>query len=93
MRMVFHHISDPVAYAREVTRAVRPGGRVAIIDFAPGALFFLGPQHGVAPETVIAAFEGAGLSLVHRIKRWGGGNYMLLFTSSSRESWMRNSER
>jgi ubiquinone/menaquinone biosynthesis C-methylase UbiE len=83
MRMVFHHIESPVEYAREVARAVRPGGRVAIIDFAPGSLFFLGPHHGVAPETVVDAFEGAGFQLIERVERWGGGTYLLLFSNQA----------
>jgi hypothetical protein len=76
-------VFEPLSWA-SLRRRLRWTGRTG--------LFFLGPQPGVAPETVIAAFEGAGLSLVHRIEQWGGGNYMLLFTSSSRSSWMRNSE-
>ncbi len=79
MRMVFHHIERPADFAREIARAVRPGGRVAVIDFAPGALFFLGPNHGVRPDVVVDAFERAGLPLVQRGDDWGGGTFMLVF--------------
>lgn len=79
MRMVFHHIGDRHAFARDVSRALRPGGRVAVIDFAPGALFFLGPNHGVRADAVLEAFASAGLQLVHRDDAWGGGNFALVF--------------
>jgi ubiquinone/menaquinone biosynthesis C-methylase UbiE len=83
MRAVFHHIDDPNVYAREVRNAVRPGGRVAIIDFSPGTLWFHGREHGVTRETVTQVFEQAGLSLIRHIDDWGGGTYLLLFERPS----------
>ncbi len=84
LRAVFHHITDRDGYAREVRKAVRPGGRVAVIDFAPGALWFHGREHGVSREDVTRAFEQAGLSLIQRVDDWGGGTYALLFERPSR---------
>lgn len=79
LRMVFHHIDDQMAYAHEVARAIRSGGRLAVIDFAPGALFFLGRRHGVEADTVVAAFERAGLALVSRDDNWGGRTFAVAF--------------
>jgi ubiquinone/menaquinone biosynthesis C-methylase UbiE len=79
MRAVFHHIEDQTAMAASVAAAVRPGGRVAVIDFPPGALWFHGANHGVTPEAVTTAFERAGLSLSQRIDAWGGGMFLLAF--------------
>ncbi len=79
MRAVFHHIRDQGDMARLVARAVRPGGRVAVIDFAPGDLWFHGRDHGVTPEKVAEAFQQAGLTLVRHIDDWGGGMFLLLF--------------
>ena len=79
MRAVFHHIQDPAALAASVAASLIPRGRVAIIDFPPGALWFHGNDHGVTPEAVTRAFEGAGLTLVHRIGDWGGGMFLLAF--------------
>ena len=79
LRAVFHHVADRGAFAREVRKAVRPGGRVAIIDFPPGALWFHGNDHGITPEHVQRAFEEAGLSVVRHLEEWGGGMFLLLF--------------
>jgi ubiquinone/menaquinone biosynthesis C-methylase UbiE len=83
MRTVFHHIQHREAFAAEVRKALRPGGRVAIIDFPPGALWFHGDNHGVAADNVIQAFEGAGLRRTARVEDWGGGTYFLLFELES----------
>jgi ubiquinone/menaquinone biosynthesis C-methylase UbiE len=79
MRAVFHHIEDKQAFARSVAAGVGRGGRVAIIDFAPGGLWFHGSDHGVTAETVIEAFREAGMSLTKRIDHWGGGMFLLRF--------------
>jgi ubiquinone/menaquinone biosynthesis C-methylase UbiE len=82
LRTVFHHIEDKTAFARALTKAVRAGGRLAIVDFAPGALWFLGSDHGVPSATVIDAFSQAGLRLVQHSTGWGGGTYLLVFERS-----------
>lgn len=79
MRNVLHHVEDWKEYGTELLRTVRPGGIVAIIDFAPGAFFHLAKDHGAAPDRVIEAFSAAGLSLIQREDRWGGGMYLLAF--------------
>jgi ubiquinone/menaquinone biosynthesis C-methylase UbiE len=83
LRTVFHHIADPSLFADAVRRALRPGGRVAIVDFPPGALWFHGDNHGVAANTVIQAFERAGFRRIEQIDDWGGGTYFLLFELES----------
>jgi ubiquinone/menaquinone biosynthesis C-methylase UbiE len=79
MRAVFHHVDDKDAFAVNVARGLRPGGRVALIDFAPGTLWFHGADHGVRPETVVNAFRSAGLRLRQHIDDWGGGMFLLVF--------------
>lgn len=83
MRAVFHHINHQRAFARSVAAAVRPGGRVAIIDFAPGALWFHGGDHGVTAHAVADAFQAAGMTMKQRIDDWGGGMFLLLFERAS----------
>jgi ubiquinone/menaquinone biosynthesis C-methylase UbiE len=79
LRTVLHHIVDREAFAAEIRRALRPHGRLAIIDFAPGALWFHGRNHGVAAHDVTLAVQKAGLTPTQSVKEWGGGTYLLLF--------------
>lgn len=58
---VWHHIETRVAYARELSAALRPGGKLLIVDFN------LATQRGppvsmrLAPEAIIAELTAAGL--------------------------------
>ena len=79
MRMVMHHIADPVAFGRDLRRAIRAGGRVGIIDFAPGVVPHLADDHGVAPDRLVAAFAAAGFDVAARDDTWGGGTYLIAF--------------
>jgi SAM-dependent methyltransferase len=79
MRMVMHHISDPAAFAKDIRRSLRPGGRVAIVDFAPGVMPHLSADHGLEQSAVLARFTDAGLALLRRDENWGGRTYLLVF--------------
>lgn len=79
LRTVFHHITDRPAFAAEIVKALRRGGRVGIIDFAPGDLWFHGGDHGVRPADVVASFEAAGLKVRQSDDRWGGGMFLIVF--------------
>jgi SAM-dependent methyltransferase len=79
MRAVFHHIQNRAAFAASVARAVRPGGRVAIVDFAPGTLWFHGADHGVERDDVVRAFQAAGLRVRDGQVDWGGGMFIVVF--------------
>ena len=81
MRMVLHHVGDRAALARDIRRSLRPRGRVAIIDFAPGAVPHLGDDHGVTAGEVVAHFAAAGFEVAAREEAWGGGNFLLVFSA------------
>jgi ubiquinone/menaquinone biosynthesis C-methylase UbiE len=78
MRMVMHHIADAGAFARDLRRAIRPTGRIGLIDFAPGALPHLAADHGVPQERVVAIFAEAGFDVAAR-HDWGGRTYLMVF--------------
>ncbi|WP_425418770.1 ArsR/SmtB family transcription factor [Oricola indica] len=45
IHQVLHYLDDPVAAIRQAARALRPGGRLVIVDFAPHGLDFLRDDH------------------------------------------------
>lgn len=59
---VWHHIADRPRYAAGLAKALRPGGKLAIVDFTAAA--DRGPPKAMrlAPDTIIADLRGAGLS-------------------------------
>ncbi len=79
LRRVFHHFSDPPAIAADLFRVVRPGGRVAVVDFARSPWRFWRGRHGVRAETVIGRMTAAGFTLERRLDDWPGGDYCLVF--------------
>lgn len=79
MRMVMHHIADPTSFAVDLRRSLRPGGRVGIIDFGPGALPYLADDHGVPADRVIGHFAAAGFDVAARDDTWGGRSYLIVF--------------
>jgi predicted methyltransferase len=60
---VYHHIEDRVRYFRALAASLRPGGRIAIIDFTLDSP--QGPPRAarVAPEKVKAEMKAAGHAL------------------------------
>ncbi len=62
---VYKEIEGRVAYMRRVQPLLRPGGRVAILEFRPGAPGW-GPPEAMrlAPEAIVAELGEAGFVLV-----------------------------
>jgi ubiquinone/menaquinone biosynthesis C-methylase UbiE len=66
IHQVLHYLDDPARAIREACRALRPGGRLFVIDFAPHDLEFLRTEHahrrlGFAAAEISEALEEAGL--------------------------------
>jgi ubiquinone/menaquinone biosynthesis C-methylase UbiE len=61
----YHHFTDGIAYLKRLKRALRPGGRIANIDFQKRELP-VGPpvDHKIAKEDFVAQAERAGLAPV-----------------------------
>jgi ubiquinone/menaquinone biosynthesis C-methylase UbiE len=78
MRDVYHHVADPARMNASMLAALKPGARVAIVDFTPPGED--GPpgdrdsdgRHGVHPETVASEMKAAGFDVVSsdRGTRW-----------------------
>ena len=79
LRNVLHHIADRNAYVRELRKTLKPGGRLAIIDFSPATFLHLSGGHGITPEQVIATMTAAGFHVERRIDQWGGRLFLVVF--------------
>jgi ubiquinone/menaquinone biosynthesis C-methylase UbiE/DNA-binding transcriptional ArsR family regulator len=69
LHQVLHYLDDPAAAIREAARALTPGGRLLIADFAPHDLEFLRDEHrhlrlGFSHEQVADWLQEAGLEIV-----------------------------
>ena len=76
LRLVYHHFTDPSAMRLSLWRALRPGGRIAVIDVPPqpGWRKLEGVParggHGVPATEVVAAMLGDGFEVVARHDAW-----------------------
>ena len=88
MRRVYHHFTDPRALNASMLDALRPGGRLAVIDFAPRPwMFWLWrPEgvradrggHGMPPALLIQELTQAGFMVERRIADWPGRDYCVV---------------
>jgi arsenite methyltransferase len=60
----YHHMEDRVAYFRSLAQYLKPGSRVAILDFHPHGFFSGLLGHGTAKDDVRREMEAAGYRLV-----------------------------
>ncbi|MCC2112186.1 MAG: class I SAM-dependent methyltransferase, partial [Hyphomicrobiales bacterium] len=69
LHQVLHYLEEPGRAIAEATRALKPGGRLLVVDFAPHDLEFLRADHahrrlGFSHEQVAGWITAAGLELV-----------------------------
>jgi predicted methyltransferase len=74
MRLVYHHFGDPPAMNASLLRSLKPGGRLAVLEFRPASGVTAAPgkraegnSHGVMPATVIEELTAAGFADVHEV--------------------------
>lgn len=71
VHQVLHYLDDPARAVREAARALRPSGRLLIVDFAPHGEESLRTEHahrrlGFSAEEIAALMEEAGLEVAGR---------------------------
>jgi cyclopropane fatty-acyl-phospholipid synthase-like methyltransferase len=60
---VWHHLGDRIAYAKKLASALRPGGRIAIVDFKLDATMGPPKEMRLAPDAIVADLRAAGLTV------------------------------
>ena len=85
MSKVYHHFTDPATMNRSLLESLRPGGRLAIIDFEPARwqLWLGHPEgvpenrggHGIPSGLVVSELKAAGFEIEHQIPDWWGGPF------------------
>lgn len=87
-RLVYHHFTDPAAMQEELCRALRPQGRLLIVDIRPqedwSDLEGVPDRggHGIAPRKLIDEMTAAGFTVVEQVEDWPGDadRYAVLFS-------------
>lgn len=90
IRDAYHHLTQPEDIVRSVAAALKPGGRLAVIDFpprpnseVPSGVPANRRGHGVPPD-VVEREGGAALTYVQTISNWAANSqpaalYLVLF--------------
>jgi ubiquinone/menaquinone biosynthesis C-methylase UbiE len=94
LRMVYHHFEQPERMKASLRSALRPGGRIVVIDTEPQAAWAELPRvpdrggHGIPLERLVAEMEAGGFKLLERHPRWNGRSdrFGLLFAPGPRGS-------
>jgi len=80
---VYHHIADRTPYLKKLKDSLKPGGRVAIIDFRMDAPHGPPKSARLAPELVKTELKGAGYALLQE-HRFLPEQYFLVFGPARR---------
>jgi ubiquinone/menaquinone biosynthesis C-methylase UbiE len=86
LRHVYHHLTKPQEFDARLAAAVRPGGRLAIIDFPPRAGYGKVEGipanrggHGIAMKLVVEELTEAGFRVERELRDWPDDDYCVLF--------------
>lgn len=78
MRNVYHHFDDPAPMNQSLLGSLKPGGRIAIIDFPPRGNRGGSNGHGVTIDTVKKQLTDIGFEIVHDEQRSGNRWFMVV---------------
>ena len=85
LRRVYHHFVNPHLMNASMRQSLKPGGLLAVIDFAPDSAESADPsgrangnQHGVTSATVVRELSQAGFALVAVEKSSRPGRFMVV---------------
>ena len=86
LRRVYHHLTKPAEFDAALLRSLKPGGKLAIIDFPPRA--GLEPVegipvnrggHGIPQKVLIDELSAAGFQQLKVVNDWPANDYCVVF--------------
>lgn len=86
MRRVYHHFTEPQKIDLSLLQSLKPGGMLAVIDFAPrtwlptveGVPANRG-GHGIPKKVLVQELTAAGFQLASQPADWPNDNYCIIF--------------
>jgi len=89
LRRVYHHLTAPLEMDASLFRSLKPGGKLAVIDFPPRkSLSESDPVkgvpsnrggHGIPKKILVSELISAGFVAAKTIDDWPEDNYLLIF--------------
>jgi ubiquinone/menaquinone biosynthesis C-methylase UbiE len=94
LRLVYHHFTDPAAMRRSLWSALKPGGRLVVVETTPQQAWRALPGvperggHGIPARELLADMERDGFAVVDRYYEWPaeGDSYCVVFRRPARAS-------
>lgn len=90
LRHVYHHLTQPLDFDKNLARSLKPGARLAIIDFPPNENLDPVPGvpknrggHGILKNVMEDELKSAGLQVEKEIDDWSSQDYCVIFVKSA----------
>ncbi len=86
LRRVYHHLTKPLEFDASILRSLKPGGKLAIIDFPPHPEYGKVEgvpkdrvNHGIFQKILIDELGKAGFRAEKIVDDWPSNNYCVVF--------------
>ena len=83
MRRVYHHLSDPASVMADLSRALKPGGQLVIVEFESSGFLGMLTRMGTDRASLANQVTAAGFELVE-VEEWPAwGHFVAVFRRSA----------
>jgi ubiquinone/menaquinone biosynthesis C-methylase UbiE len=86
LRRVYHHLTKPREFDASLIRSLKPGGKLAVIDFPPHPEYGKvkgvpkdREDHGIQQKILIDELTAAGFQMEKIVDDWPANNYCVVF--------------